>query len=287
MDGRLSLISCRAGLPDFSEKTPAMCPERSTPPAVAPGSGRTPRKRADLLLVARGLADSREQAQTLIMEGLVFTPSGRVSKASSTLLETTALEVRGRLPYVGRGGLKLAHALDTFSISVQDMVALDVGASTGGFTDCLLQRGARRVFAVDVGYGQLDYRLREDPRVAVMERCNARYPLQLPEPVDLVVVDVSFISLALVVPSALEHLRDGRHLIALVKPQFEARKEEVGRGGVIKDPQVHVRVLARVITWAVNRGLRIRNLCASPILGDAGNREFFLLLQKESTSVES
>ena len=258
-----------------------MCPDRSKSPAVAPGSGRVPRKRADLLLVARGLADSREQAQTLIMEGLVFTPSGRVSKASSTFLETTALEVRGRLRYVGRGGLKLAHALDTFPVVVQDLVALDVGASTGGFTDCLLQRGARRVFAVDVGYGQLDYRLREDPRVTVMERCNARYPFQLPEPVDLVVVDVSFISLALVVPTALEHLRDGRHLIALVKPQFEARKEEVGRGGVIKDPQVHARVLARVITWAVNRGIRVRDLCSSPILGDAGNREFFLLFQKQ------
>ena len=231
-------------------------------------------------MVAKGLAETREQAQTLIMEGLVFTPSGRVSKASSSLLESTALEVRGRLPYVGRGGLKLAHALDTFALSAQDVVALDVGASTGGFTDCLLQRGANRVYALDVGHGQLDYRLRGDPRVGVMEKCNARHPFQLPELVDLVSVDVSFISVALVLPSVLKHLKSQCYLVVLVKPQFEARKDEVGRRGVIKDPQVHSRVLGRTIVWAVGRGLRLRNLCPSPILGDAGNREFFLLLQK-------
>ena len=241
---------------------------------------RAPKKRADLLLVAKGLAESREQAQTLIMEGLVFTASGRVSKPSSTVLETAELEVRGRPPYVGRGGLKLTHALDTFSLAATGLVALDIGASTGGFTDCLLQRGAQRVYALDVGHGQLDYRLRGDPRVTVMEKCNARYPFQLPERVDLVTVDVSFISVSLVLPPAVEHLRDQCYLIILVKPPFEARKEEVGRGGVIKDPQVHARVLGRTIAWAVGRGLRLCNLCPSPILGDAGNREFFLLLQK-------
>ena len=224
--------------------------------------------------------ESREQAQTLIMEGLVFSPSGRVAKPSSTLLETTELEVRGRLPYVGRGGLKLAHALDTFSLAATGLVALDIGASTGGFTDCLLQRGAQRVYALDVGHGQLDYRLRGDPRVVVMEKRNARYPFQLPEPVDLVTVDVSFISATLVIPPALEHLKERGHLVVLVKPQFEARKEEVGRRGVITDRQVHARVLSRIIAWAVGRGLRLRNLCPSPILGDAGNREYFLLLQK-------
>lgn len=249
-------------------------------------SKRTPRRRADLLLAAQGLAESREQAQVLIMEGLVFSPSGRVAKSSSLLPETTALEVRGRLPYVGRGGLKLAHALDSFALPVQGLVGLDVGASTGGFTDCLLQRGARRVYALDVGHGQLDYRLRADPRVTVMEKCNARYPFHLPEPVDLVTIDVAFISAALVAPPALEHLRDGCHLAVLVKPQFEARREEVGRGGVVKDPQVHARVLGRTIAWAVDRGLRVRNLCASPILGDAGNREFFLLLQKPSRATD-
>ena len=231
-------------------------------------------------MVAKGLAETREQAQTLIMEGLVFTASGRVAKSSSLLPEPTPLEVRGRLPFVGRGGLKLAHALGTFNLPVRGLVALDLGASTGGFTDCLLQRGAQRVYALDVGHGQLDYRLREDPRVVVMEKCNARYPFQLAEPVDLVTIDVSFISMALVIPSALEHLKRGHQLVVLVKPQFEARKEEVGRGGVIKDPQIHARVLGRSIAWAVNRGLRLRNLCASPIVGDAGNREFFLLLQK-------
>ena len=243
-------------------------------------SRRPPRRRADLVLVANGLAESREQAQTLIMEGLVFTPSGRVAKASTLIPEATVLEVRGGIPFVGRGGIKLAHALEVFKLTVQDLVALDLGASTGGFTDCMLQRGARKVYALDVGYGQLDYRLREDPRVVVMEKCNARHTFQLPEPVELVTIDVSFISIKLVIPRALEHLKPGRPLVALVKPQFEARREEVGRGGVIKDPQIHARVLGRSIAWATNLGLRVRNLCASPILGDAGNREFFLLLEK-------
>ena len=243
-------------------------------------SRRVGKKRADLLLVAKGLSESRERASLLIMEGLVFSPSGRVDKPGSQLLETTPLEVRGKLAYVGRGGLKLAHALDRFGLPVQELAVLDVGASTGGFTDCLLQRGARRVYAVDVGYGQLDYRLRRDQRVVVMEKCNARHPFKLGEAVDLVTVDVSFISLTMVIPSALEHLKSGRYLVALVKPQFESRKEEVGRGGVIKDPQVHARVLGRSIAWAVGQGLRLRDLCASPILGDAGNREFFLLLEK-------
>ena len=244
-------------------------------------SGRIGKKRADLLLVARGLAETRERASLLIMEGLVFTPSGRVDKPGSQLRETTPLEVRGGLAYVGRGGLKMAHALDSLKLPVQELVVLDVGASTGGFTDCLLQRGARRVYALDVGYGQLDYGLRRDPRVVVMEKCNARYPFKLDEAVDLVTIDVSFISLTMVIPSALEHLKSGRYLVALVKPQFEARKEEVGRGGVIKDPQIHASVLGRSIAWAVGHGLRLRDLCASPILGDAGNREFFLLLQKQ------
>ena len=241
---------------------------------------KTSRKRADLLLTERGLAESREQAQTLIMEGLVFAPSGRVMKASSTLSDTTPLEVRGRLPFVSRGGLKLAHALDAFGMSVEGMVCLDVGASTGGFTDCLLQRGACMVYAVDVGHGQMHHRLRQDRRVVVMEKINARHSFELPEPVDLITVDVSFISLSLIIPAVITHLKPQHHIIALVKPQFEARKGEVGRGGVIKDSKVHAAVLGRMITWAVGQGLRVRNLSASPILGDAGNREFLLLLQK-------
>jgi 23S rRNA (cytidine1920-2'-O)/16S rRNA (cytidine1409-2'-O)-methyltransferase len=238
------------------------------------------KKRADLLLVERGLCQSREQAQRLIMAGQVFTATGRVLKPSATLSTAAALEVRERLPYVGRGGLKLAHALDSFNISVRDVTALDVGASTGGFTDCLLQRGARKVYALDVGHGQFTYSLRQDPRVVVMEKVNARYPFDLPEPVDLITIDVSFISLSLVIPSVVTHLKNRCNIIALVKPQFEAQKGEVGRGGVVRDPQVHARVLGRAIVWAVDQGLRVRNLCPSPILGDAGNREFFLLLGK-------
>ena len=244
---------------------------------IMPKAGR---KRADVLLLERGLAESREQAQTLIMEGLVFTPAGRVLKPSSLLADTDSLEVRGRLPYVSRGGLKLAHALDAFGLSVAGMVALDVGASTGGFTDCLLQRGASKVYAVDVGHGQLHQKLRQDPRVVVMEKVNARYPLDLPEPVDLVTIDVSFISLTLVIPPVSAHLKTGRQLMALVKPQFEARREEAGRGGVIRDPEVHARVLGRMLLWAVDQGWRVRGVEPSPVLGDAGNREFLVLLRK-------
>jgi 23S rRNA (cytidine1920-2'-O)/16S rRNA (cytidine1409-2'-O)-methyltransferase len=214
------------------------------------------------------------------MEGVVYAPSGKVLKAGTQIADTVPLEVRGRLPFVGRGGVKLDHALKHFRQDVQGLTALDVGASTGGFTDCLLQRGASRVYAVDVGHGQLAYRLRQDERVVVMEKCNARYDYNLPELVDLVVIDVAFISLSLVIPPALRHLKNGRHLIALVKPQFEAPREKVGRGGVIKDPKTHAAVLSKVINWAVNQGLRVRGLCRSPIFGDAGNAEFFLLLQK-------
>ena len=238
------------------------------------------RKRADLLLVEKGLAESREQAQTLIAEGLVFSRAGRVLKSSTLLAGDAEMDVRGVLPYVSRGGLKLAHALDAFGIAVDGLTALDLGASTGGFTDCLLQRGARLVYAVDVGYGQMSYKLRQDPRVVVMERVNARYPFELPELVDLITLDVSFISLRLVIPAALEHLEKGCSIVALVKPQFEAEKGEVGRGGVIKDPGLHSAILGRVIVWAVDQGLRVRNLCPSPVSGRAGNREFLMLLQK-------
>ncbi|MDA1128457.1 MAG: TlyA family RNA methyltransferase, partial [Chloroflexi bacterium] len=167
-----------------------------------------------------------------------------------------------------------------FQIDVTGLTALDVGASTGGFTDCLLQRGVQRVYAVDVGHGQMDYGLRQDPRVTVLEKINARYPFELPEMVDLVTMDVSFISLKLVAPEAARHLNPGRYIAALVKPQFEAPREQVGRGGVIKDPKVHAAVLGKMVNWAVGQGLRVRNICRSPIQGDAGNREFFILLQK-------
>ncbi len=239
------------------------------------------RTRADVLLVEKGLADSRERAQALIMEGVVYSPSGRVAKAGSTLAADTPLEVKGRLPFVSRGGVKLAHALDVFGLNVGGVDALDVGASTGGFTDCLLQQGAKHVYAVDVGRGQMDYGLRQNPQVTVMEGVNARYSFQLPGAGDIgiAVMDVSFISATKVIPEAAKHLGSGRPLVVLLKPQFEAFKNEVGRKGVIRDPEVHARVLARFIVWAVDEGLRLRNLTRSPILGDAGNSEFFLHLE--------
>lgn len=236
--------------------------------------------RIDRLLVERGLAESRERAQALLMAGRVYVEGRRVTKAGTLVPHDAALEVRGGLPYVSRGGVKLAHALDIWGVDVSSRVALDVGASTGGFTDCLLQRGARKVYALDVGRGQLDQRLRQDPRVVVMERVNARYPFPLPELVDLAVVDVSFISLTLVLPSVAQHLHPKGCLMALVKPQFEARREQVGRGGVVKNPQVHAQVLGKMVVWSVENGFRLRGLIPSPILGDAGNREFFLLLQR-------
>jgi len=243
-------------------------------------TARPAKIRADRLLFERGLADSREQAQALIMEGVVYTPSGRVLKAGSTLPDDVELEVKGRLPFVSRGGLKLAHALDQFQIDVEDLTILDVGASTGGFTDCVLQRGAKHVYAVDVGHGQMDYGLRQDERVTVMEKTNARHPFDLPEQVDLLVMDVSFISISIVIPEAAKHLKPGQYICSLVKPQFEAAKEDVGRGGVIKDPKVHAGVLGKTVNWAVSQGLRVKDMCRSPIQGDAGNREFFILLQK-------
>lgn len=236
--------------------------------------------RADVLLLERGLAESRQRAQALIMAGLVFAPAGRVAKPGTLLDGAAALEVRGRLPYVSRGGLKLEYALAQFGLDPVGLVGLDVGASAGGFTDCLLQRGAARVYAVDVGHGQLAYPLRQDSRVICIEKRNARYPFPLPEPVDLAVIDVSFISLTLVLPAALAHLRDGRPAVALVKPQFEAAKGQVGRGGIVRDPKVHAAAIGKLALWAVAQGLRVRGVCRSPIRGDSGNAEFFMLLQK-------
>ena len=241
---------------------------------------RAAKIRADLLLFERGLAESREQAQALIMEGVVYTPTGRVLKAGSTLSADVDLEVKGRLPFVSRGGLKLAHALDEFQLDVSGLIVLDVGASTGGFTDCVLQRDANKVYAVDVGHGQLHYGLRKDERVSVMEKSNARYPFELPELVDLIVMDVSFISIGMVIPEVIRHLKQGHYIVSLVKPQFESQRDQVGRGGVIKDPKVHASVLGKIVNWAVGQDIRVRNICRSPIQGDSGNREFFILLEK-------
>ena len=249
---------------------------------------RTAKKgRIDLLLVERGLAESQHQAQALLMAGLVTVDGRLVDKPGVLVAPSAKVELETPPPYVGRGGVKLAHALHIFATDIAGATALDVGASTGGFTDCLLQHGAKRVYAVDVGYGQLHTRLRQDPRVVVMERLNARYSFELREKVDLATVDVSFISLAKVLPSVAEHVKSKGHIIALAKPQFEAQRHQVGKGGVVRDAAVHGEVLAKLIVWVVGHGFRLRGLTPSPLLGDAGNREFFLLLETPADSGRS
>jgi 23S rRNA (cytidine1920-2'-O)/16S rRNA (cytidine1409-2'-O)-methyltransferase len=241
------------------------------------------RLRADQLLVDRGLAESRARAQALILAGLVFSGERKLDKAGHALAEDAPLEVRGRdHPWVSRGGIKLAHALDHFGWDVAGAVALDVGASTGGFTDVLLQRGATKVFAVDVGTNQLAWKLRQDPRVVSHERTNARYLGAdiVTEPIDLIVCDASFIALAKVLDTALDLARPRARLIALIKPQFEAERHEVGKGGVIRDPNVHARVCEAVADWVGGRGWSVLGVTPSPITGPEGNVEFLIAAEK-------
>jgi len=237
------------------------------------------KRRIDSLLVDRGLVESRAKAQALIMAGEVVVSGKAAIKPGTLVAEEVAITLLEPPPFVGRGGLKLDYALDKFQLDVSSKVVADIGASTGGFTDCLLKRGASRVYAIDVGYGQLDYRLRQDRRVVVMERVNARYPISLTEKVDLATMDLSFISVEKVIPSVAQLLKDSGCLLVLIKPQFEARRDEVGKGGIIKQPQVHARVLGRFIVWMIDHGFRLGGLVASPILGASGNREFFVLLR--------
>lgn len=215
----------------------------------------------------------------MVMAGGVRVGSKPLTQPGIFVPEDAAIELAQRPRFVSRGGEKLAHALGRFQLDVWGLLAVDVGASTGGFTDCLLQHGARRVYAVDVGYGQLDYRLRVDPRVVVMERTNVRDLTGLPEPVDLATVDVSFISLQLTLPTVRRLLRPGGRIVALFKPQFEARREEVGQGGVIRDPLLHATLLGRFVAWAAGQRLYLRDLALSPLRGPAGNREFLLLIE--------
>ena len=236
------------------------------------------RSRLDVLLVERGLAESCEKARAIIMAGSVVVDEKPAVKPGILVAPDTSVRVLAGPQYVSRGGEKLAHALDRFVLDVNGLTVVDVGASTGGFTDCLLQRGAARVYAVDVGRGLLDWRLRQDPRVVVMERVNVRHLERLPEKGDLATIDVSFISLEKVVTPVVRLLRGDGRILALVKPQFQARREEVGKGGVVRDPQVHAAVLGRFIAWCAGRRLRLLGLTASPLLGPAGNREFFVLL---------
>ncbi len=243
------------------------------------------KKRLDLLLIERGLAETREKAQALIIAGDVTVNGRSIDKPGTAIAEDSQIVVAQGLRFVSRGGLKLEHALDALHVSVDGLVAVDVGASTGGFTDCLLQRGARRVYAVDVGYGQLDWRLRNDPRVVVLERTNVRHLTALPEAADLATIDVSFISLRLVLPPVGPLLQKDGRAVALVKPQFEAGRRQVGKGGVVRDPAVHKQVLRRLLAWAPSEGWFVRGVTPSPLLGPAGNREFFLLLARQGNAL--
>jgi 23S rRNA (cytidine1920-2'-O)/16S rRNA (cytidine1409-2'-O)-methyltransferase len=246
---------------------------------MAPRSLKSTKSRIDTLLVTRGLVESRQQAQSALLAGSVRVGGEQVTRPGVLVPATASIEVLARPPYVSRGGVKLAHALASFELDVAGLVCRDAGASTGGFTDCLLQHGAARVYAVDVGYGLLDYRLRQDRRVVVMERQNVRDLPALPEVCDLATIDVSFIGLEKVLPAICRSLRPGAFIVALVKPQFQAERDEVGKNGVVRDPQLHAAVIGRVAAWAVQHDLRVRGLTTSPLLGPAGNREFFLLLQ--------
>jgi 23S rRNA (cytidine1920-2'-O)/16S rRNA (cytidine1409-2'-O)-methyltransferase len=242
-----------------------------------------PKVRADQALVDRGLVESRAKAQALILAGLVFSGERKIDKAGQALSADAALEVRGREhPWVSRGGIKLAHALDAFGLDVTGAVALDVGSSTGGFTDVLLQRGAAKVFAVDVGTNQLAWKLRQDPRVLVHEQTNARYLTAeiVTEAVDIIVCDASFIGLAKVLDTALGFAKPGGWLVALVKPQFEAERGEIGKGGVVRDPAVHERVCAAAAAWVEGRGWRVLGVSESPITGPEGNKEFSLVAER-------
>lgn len=233
------------------------------------------KKRLDVLLVERGLVESRERAQALILAGKVLVEGEVISKPGTFISPEAKVEIKESLPYVSRGGLKLEFALRAFGVDPRGKVAIDVGASTGGFTDCLLQHGAVRVYAVDVGYGQLAWKLRQDPRVVVLERTNIRYLESLPEPVDLATIDVSFISLKLVLPPVLKLMKPRAEILALIKPQFEAGREKVGKGGVVRDPRVHKEVLESLVEYAKGLGLSTLGLVPSPLLGPAGNVEFF------------
>jgi 23S rRNA (cytidine1920-2'-O)/16S rRNA (cytidine1409-2'-O)-methyltransferase len=241
------------------------------------------KKRLDLILVERGLAASRERARALILAGKVVVDDHRIDKAGQQVDAQADIRLKsGDIPFVSRGGLKLAGALGAFDLQVSGRIALDVGASTGGFTDCLLQHGAAKVYAVDVGYGQLAWQLRDDPRVINLERCNIRnlQPEELADVPELAVIDASFISLAKVLPNTLSLLTPQADIIALIKPQFEVGKGQVGKGGIVRDAELHDQVVERIRALAHDLGCRVCGLIDSPISGSKGNREFLIHLQK-------
>lgn len=237
------------------------------------------KERLDKLLVERGLAASRSRAQALVMAGEVYVDGEQADKAGMQVALDAELSVAEPLPYVSRGGYKLAEALEQFGIEVEGRICADVGACTGGFTDVLLQRDAARVYAIDVGYGQLDWNIRQDERVVVLERTNARYLESLAERVSLVVVDVSFISLRLILPVAQGWLAEGGEMVVLVKPQFEAGREQVGKGGIVRDEKVHREVVESLWRWAATEELGPQDVIRSPIEGSGGNREYLMWLK--------
>ena len=246
------------------------------------------RQRLDAVVVQLGLAETRARAQAIILGGGITVDGQVTSKPSTPVSPGARIELVAQpLPYASRGGLKLRHALERFQVPVQSAVAIDVGASTGGFTDVLLEAGAARVYAIDVGYGQLAWRLRNDPRVIVMERTNIRAVESLPEPADLAVIDVSFISLRLVLPRVVALLRPTGEALTLIKPQFEAGREQVGKKGVVRDPAIWREVLTRILTFAEATRWTVRGVERSPILGPAGNVEFLAYLSRDAASLSA
>ena len=243
---------------------------------------KTPKIRLDRLLVEREISPTRERAKALILSGTVIVGENRIDKASTLVPINAGIRIKGEgNPYVSRGGLKLKGALTEFSIDVAGFTALDIGASTGGFTDCLLQEGARKVYAVDVGYGQLAWKLRNDKRVVVFEKTNIRYfyGSGIDDEIDIATIDASFISLKLVIPAAIRLIKKDAIILALIKPQFEAGRGEVGKKGVVKDPDIHKRVVDEIEEFCRELGLNVLGTCESPLLGPAGNKEFFIYVK--------
>lgn len=243
------------------------------------------KKRIDVLLFERGLAPSREKARTLIMAGSVYVNNQKFDKPGDTVSDDAQIEVRGStLKYVSRGGLKLEKAMELFPITLENKICMDIGASTGGFTDCMLQNDAQKVYSVDVGYGQLAWQLRQDPRVVNLERTNARYLTQeqIPEPIDFFSVDVSFISLRIILPAVRPLLRDGGQAVCLIKPQFEAGREKVGKKGVVRDKAVHEEVVESICAFALEAGYAVLGLTFSPVKGPEGNIEYLVYLEKSA-----
>ena len=241
--------------------------------------------RLDVAMVERGLVENRSRAKAMILAGDVLVDDVATTRAGASVTSSQNISLKQKPRFVGRGGEKIDHALDRFNIDVEGKIVADLGACTGGFTDAVLQRGARKVYAIDVGYGQLDFRLREDPRVVVMERTNARYLESLPDPIDVAVIDVSFISLNLMFPAVDRILAHHGVVVPLIKPQFEAGKGEVGKGGVVRDPRIHRAVLENVVREASGAGFSCEGLTASPLTGPAGNHEFLGVFRRSTVPV--